>query len=180
MQGRSVRAAYLTNLSEYRETWLKGGRKEWLGRGRRPARLQDISNRWLDWLSLPKTPSGLASRRRIGVMFVAGMIDILVLLVMLFRSKSGHFRPSSRTRSHPCSRNAFLIDPRILRWIGPERQYRPLALLSAWQVIAFEVGTSWRRIIGRALGRAAAHMGATCNICVECAPLGPDRLRLVI
>jgi hypothetical protein len=42
----SVRAAYLTNLSEYRETWLKVA-QEWLDEAR-----------LLTWLSLPETPSG--------------------------------------------------------------------------------------------------------------------------
>jgi hypothetical protein len=51
----SVRAAYLTNLSEYRETWLKVA-QEWLDEAR--LRGSKISPTVADLLSLPETPSG--------------------------------------------------------------------------------------------------------------------------
>ena len=59
----SVRAAYLTNLSEYRETWLKVA-QEWLDEAR--LRGSKISPTVDDLVVATENPIRLASRRRIG------------------------------------------------------------------------------------------------------------------
>ncbi len=59
----SVRAAYLTNLSEYRETWLNVA-QEWLDEAR--LRGSKISPTVADLVVPTENPIRLASRRRIG------------------------------------------------------------------------------------------------------------------
>jgi hypothetical protein len=59
----SVRAAYLTNLSEYRETWLKVA-QEWLDEAR--LRGSKISPTVADLVVPTENPIRLASRWRIG------------------------------------------------------------------------------------------------------------------
>jgi hypothetical protein len=59
----SVRAAYLTNLSEYRETWLKVA-QEWLDEAR--LRGSKISPTVADLVVPTGNPIRLGSRRRIG------------------------------------------------------------------------------------------------------------------
>ena len=59
----SVRAAYLTNLSEYRETWLNVA-QEWLDEAR--LRGSKISPTVADLVVPTGNPIRLASRRQIG------------------------------------------------------------------------------------------------------------------
>jgi hypothetical protein len=59
----SVRAAYLTDLSEYRETWLKVA-QEWLDEAR--LRGSKISPTVADLVVPTGNPIRLPSRRRIG------------------------------------------------------------------------------------------------------------------